>query len=222
MLFVLLACGLLGAIAFLSLRGRGPSCNGHSLVYWVSRMDSTPGTYPDMYDAAHAIREIGTNALPFLLRWIEAEPQPWRSNAVVFLESHGAYRVASWIPDDSNMTQAHRTLGALIALHEKAIPAIPELTRLMNNAAKPDTAGRAMAALAELGTNSLPASLRPSPTQTTTIAYRCSTISSGYTCPPRRQPPPFLPLFNASATRTLLVWAVKQRKCWVPSKLPQT
>lgn len=61
---------------------REPTCQGRSLHEWLDeyyadsreRMeDDTPQT-----EAYFAIRAIGTNALPTLLRWVEQKPSPWR------------------------------------------------------------------------------------------------------------------------------------------------
>jgi hypothetical protein len=50
--------------------GNEPCSAGRPLSYWV-RSPINPRTQ-------EAITDIGTNAIPHLLRWLEAEPVSWR------------------------------------------------------------------------------------------------------------------------------------------------
>jgi hypothetical protein len=53
-------------------REREPEYNGAALSTWLARCGST--NQSESLAAVAAIRHIGTNALPFLIRWIQYEP----------------------------------------------------------------------------------------------------------------------------------------------------
>jgi hypothetical protein len=66
---------LAGVLVALSKREREPEYGGKRLSEWVLALPPSPtgGT-----DAELALRSIGTNAVPFLLKWIDYEPAAWR------------------------------------------------------------------------------------------------------------------------------------------------
>src|SRR3989442_1064431 len=120
-----------------------PTYEGRSLSEWLREFD------PHMiYEVNHpppevvAIRQIGTNALPLLLKWMGAKdphetPKP--NLAPCF-----------------NTTRSQRAAMALDILGEPATPAIPELTRLAMSLPGRDRYDRCIEALATIGPNSLP------------------------------------------------------------------
>jgi hypothetical protein len=84
-LFISSLCVLI--LAFLAFRfftdKPEPRYQGISLTAWLCTYDSyfSSTNFPTMAQmdqAADAVRHIGTNALPFLLRWLSDEPAPWR------------------------------------------------------------------------------------------------------------------------------------------------
>jgi HEAT repeat protein len=86
--------GILGGIAFLSWSHREPVYKGKSLSYWLRAYDQThigssaAGPNPDWPtadDANEAIQNLGTNALPVLLKYLLAD------------ESHLAFRMRNWV-----------------------------------------------------------------------------------------------------------------------------
>src|SRR5580765_6800100 len=68
MLVVLVLGGVL--VAVFGRREREPEYGGKRLSEWVKKL---PGE-----DAEKGIREIGTNALPYLLKWIRYETRDWK------------------------------------------------------------------------------------------------------------------------------------------------
>lgn len=108
--------------ALLWPREEGPEYKGKRLSEWVVyvRPASEPLDSPDR--GVEAVRQIGTNALPFLLKWIRYKPPQWRE------------KVGRILPD----MNVHRALGAWMgfrALGPQAAGAIPELGRLLNDPA---------------------------------------------------------------------------------------
>jgi hypothetical protein len=124
-------------------REREPEYNGVTLSTWLVRSGSTNQT--ESLAAVDAIRHIGTNALPSLLRWIHYEPG-WRDSLgrriitwPIFGKSGHVQRLV-W-----NMTwfRANAAVNGFHVLGSQANPALPELQRLAENPKMPETAIRA-------------------------------------------------------------------------------
>ena len=77
---VLLACVVVaGVVAFVRPGEREPVYQGKKLGFWLLACNPrTPGLL--IYDSqvARAVREAGTNALPFLLEWVRYERPAWK------------------------------------------------------------------------------------------------------------------------------------------------
>jgi HEAT repeats len=156
-----MAVCLLFAVAVLLIVGRKsePSSRGHPLSYWIHQYDPRTSTGAD---AAEAIAEIGTNALPYLLQWIEYQPPRWRLLFTATRET-GRRWVPRWLttaPGEVRADEAMVAFGALgaaaqsattrlgvlareperhrhsrgnIALGQVGLPAIPELVRILSD-----------------------------------------------------------------------------------------
>jgi hypothetical protein len=156
-LYLLLLCATVALVMIVSLsRNHEPSCDGQSLSHWlVALTDNSPEGDPER--AEEAIRQIGTNAIPLLVRYGSYTPQPWRSAAVAAISAVGKWLGRPW-GEPWNRSQA-RGEGALMALGilgPKAASAIPELTQLMNSPNDFERAKNATFALGHLGGESLP------------------------------------------------------------------
>jgi HEAT repeat protein len=151
-------------------RSEGPLCKGHRLSYWVEvfgqfelRQLKTGPQFPEGYqllsEAKQAVAEAGTNAFPYLLKWLHYEGPPLRSRfpdrmrrfirdrkkLELKLTSHGELR-------DEGVTIAFRILRT------NATPAtIQELARLVDTTSSPLTARQATLILIDLA----PAGLLP-------------------------------------------------------------
>jgi hypothetical protein len=131
-----------------------PSFKGRSLSTWLARLDvavdETGATQTQNAEALEAVRHMGTNTVPFLLRYIHSEGPPKPAKAILmvhlFLEGHGLH----W--DLTGMTKAHRAQLALCALGSEARVAIPTLVRLSSDTTAPNTAYRAAWVLISIAT----------------------------------------------------------------------
>jgi HEAT repeat protein len=136
---LLILSGCLAAIA----HNNEPSYHGRTLSEWLRDLD------PHMaYEVNHpppevvAIRGIGTNALPLLIKWMGAKdpkepPKPHLAECY-------------------NMTRSQRAAMAITILGETAEPAIPELTQLAMSLSSRDRYDRCIEALAQIGPAALP------------------------------------------------------------------
>jgi HEAT repeat protein len=132
------------------LRSRQPHYAGRPLAYWVFQCD-------DDREAEKAVRAIGTNALPFLLDWISRGRPPWKENlgrairkvygGLGYGPLGGFYR--------REEIRGSRALGAFAMLGETARPAVPELTRRLQDP-KFEVWYSAMQALGRVGKDGVP------------------------------------------------------------------
>jgi hypothetical protein len=153
---VALALGLAAVAALLAfeLRDREPTYKGHPLSYWVQKDPAaTTLAFADHY--TEAITNIGTNALPLLLKWIAYEPSPFHAKAA-HLVKIVPYR---WRP--RLITQSEElAVGASVAfevLGPLATNAISTLTMLATNSRNDSLTERSARALVSIGPLALPA-----------------------------------------------------------------
>lgn len=161
-LLIVLAIFATLAIILFALIPREPKYQGRTLSEWIK--DSAPRRSPDPEQtrAVEAVRHIGTNGLPWLIKWISArEPRDWQIN----LTSAGA-PLPRWVrlkllPSlfGINSYYAHRrvALDGFLILGPQAAPAVPDLFRIMTASTKPLSA--VPGALDSIGTAGVPAAL---------------------------------------------------------------
>jgi hypothetical protein len=129
-----------------------PSYNGCLLSQWLGDMYlRSYGAGPVPYE--EAIRAMGTNAIPTLLKWITYERSPSsRQTGETVLSYYPHYPLS---PEE----RAERSQYAFECLGGVARPAIPELTRLARASSDPKRADRCAAALAFIGPEAIPSLL---------------------------------------------------------------
>ena len=124
-----------------------PSYRGKTLTMWLADFNRIPPDKPAP-EAEQAIRSIGSKALPYLLAFIWSdEPNAFRK-ARLWINRTFKTRFRSRIDYCGASWRALSILGA------SARPALAEITR---HAEQGPFSGRAMIALAAMGTNSVPA-----------------------------------------------------------------
>jgi hypothetical protein len=157
---ILLAVLGLGLVTMLVVvpwpRENEPEYQGKTLSQWLATYMENGQASPQAADAVH---HIGTNALPFLVKWIAHEQPKWRDKL-----ADKMLRVP--IP------LARATVGPLLGtrrvragvavfgfeiLREEAAPVVPALTKLMQDWRFPNRGDRAVLALVYIGKDALPA-----------------------------------------------------------------
>jgi hypothetical protein len=157
---LLVGCGVVALVAgalALTRTTTEPSFKQVPLSEWLTRSYRHRGTNEAaVAEATHAIREIGTNALPYLLEGVRFQPSSWKSNAYNtikrFPKTLQPAFLATWLTESRNKTKARQSGQLIWILAEKAIPAAPELLRL-SYSTRPDVSSRALATFADMGTN---------------------------------------------------------------------
>ena len=162
--WVLLACGL--AISLLvyqfEQRNQAPS--------FTARLDDIANEKANRGKAHDAVRQLGTNALPLLLRQLryEANTNDFKHRLLYRLHSYflaqppGAvvskplFYLYDALRGDREETRALCALRVYYGLGEQARSAIPELTQLLNDPKFPSGSQRAFSALSYIGKESIP------------------------------------------------------------------
>jgi HEAT repeat protein len=157
-LMLVLAGVLAVVIAFVVWPGeREPEYQGKKLSEWLRRHQKREN--PD--EAANAVRQISTNALSFLLAWLEVDDlRPWKMSLLrrvsAYPRIHNSrlfLKVLRISDSDHNRINA---LHGFEILGPDAREAIPALKRMMNDAT-PDGGGHlATVALSYIGKDALP------------------------------------------------------------------
>jgi hypothetical protein len=127
----LLSAGLV-AVALL-IRGREPHYAGHSLTYWLASSVSLEWQRdgsPTQGDVARAISAIGTNSIPYLLKWLQAEQESQTETRLVLFTKRWfpRYRHLWRFDRESMATKGFELLGT------NALSAVPSLVRCTTNA----------------------------------------------------------------------------------------
>jgi hypothetical protein len=163
---VLLACIILAACTVLLWPGeKEPQYKGRTLTHWMLinyRSTGAQTVRKSVYnptvrqESEHAVRQIGTNALPWLIKWMQSvrSNSKWRLRAADIL---GRLPGRIWefrldaVLEDPAETRLRVAIEGFRILGTNASPAVPELIRLANNRGSPDPASVALTALTSVG-----------------------------------------------------------------------
>jgi HEAT repeat protein len=139
-----------------------PRYHGRALSYWLlMAQDTWSGiiTEPGWQQTSDAIRNTGTNALPYLLEWMAYERPPWRTQAVAVLKKLPKplatnQKLERWLfgPGEE---RARSTVWAFKILGPEARPIVPDLARMMDGS-RLAASSFARKALDNLGGDALP------------------------------------------------------------------
>ncbi|MCX6929420.1 MAG: HEAT repeat domain-containing protein [Verrucomicrobia bacterium] len=166
---LILSSGFTAAAALIITLCRDPQpyYNGRSLQEWI-KVYARPDWYSPgaQADAEKAIVQIGTNAIPFLVKWIAYKPHPSRTKqfAATIIPMLPLVRdfppAKHWLyGGDPREFRANAAAEAFDIFGPSASFAIPELAKLAHSSTDPGPADRAVDALANIGPLAFPAVL---------------------------------------------------------------
>jgi len=161
-LLLAVGCVFVSVVVWLAWpREREPEYEGKKLSWWVRQLEYEPQSrksaaelqelFETGREAREAVPHMGTNALPWLVRWIAYERpawqrQQWAVNAVSKIPVASFRRWAIW----GNSARADAAVIAFGTMGQKAEPAVPELTKLIHDDQRPSSRNRAVNALASI------------------------------------------------------------------------
>jgi hypothetical protein len=105
------------------------------LSYWLEQYEPITGDPKGTEQAAHAIRQIGTNAVPWLVRWMRYERPFWRMEMVQMVGN-------KWYQRARHRSQLAARGFAILG--STASCGLPELSRMTRNKEQPAAALTAM------------------------------------------------------------------------------
>lgn len=150
------ALGLIWAL----VRDREPSFQGQRLSYWLLILSGNKqAQVPEDYErAVPAIRSIGPDAIPYLLKWAGYEPPQWQRKLNTILPMKLKFDEKA-VTNSTNETAqlAGAALIGFTILESNAVPAIPQLETMMNARSRNLSAARAIEILADMGMPAFPA-----------------------------------------------------------------
>jgi hypothetical protein len=165
MLLLTAACGILTIVVILMLTSQHePTAQGHPLSYWIQVYSGPtrgkPPTVQEVHEAAAAIKQIGTNAIPFLLEWMDYETPRWKLtlwiSARKLLNLTGKSGPGKWLYAVPNLPDGWAAAMSFAALGPTAAPAIHQLeVRAQRNSS--ERKSRAFFALSYVGPKAVPA-----------------------------------------------------------------
>ena len=150
-LLILLGCGAVALVAALVWpREREPVYQGKKLSEWLevySFFSVHPfPTDPERIRADDAVYAIGTNATPWLLKWVGHEEGRWTRAMLVTATKLPEKSLRSRILRRYVLRRYLRAMSAMVVfdvLGPKAMSAVPELTRMSQATDAPHSASRA-------------------------------------------------------------------------------
>ena len=174
-LSIFVCCGLALVLLLTFWREREPQYKGRSLTQWAVLLNGGYANEPNISqrDAQEAIRSIGTNGLPFYVKWYQYQERPWRTRLA---------NQAARLPGEFGRTARNLVLGHGELMQQAAIsgfstlgpnakPALPFLTQQLAG----PSAEFAMQVIGNMGDVGLPTILAAL-TNGSPTALRCRAI----------------------------------------------
>ena len=157
LLFFCLGAGLvLAAVVWAISRDREPTYDGRTLSKWIELAGR------ENTEAREAIRRMGTNTFPVILKWLCYKPAPWKTKVLNRLglgpDWVRPHFLVSWLNDEQAVTRVMHAYNMLGVLQEEAAPIGPEILRLSYD--KSDVGILALEALGVMQITGLPHLLR--------------------------------------------------------------
>ena len=102
LIVIVVAVIVLGVVAFAIFRAREPRYQGRTLSEWIEDGEKTSDKFsryagstakkleadPDWQRASHAVKQIGYDAVPFVLKWFQADDSPIQKRLIDWLKLH--------------------------------------------------------------------------------------------------------------------------------------
>jgi hypothetical protein len=158
---VLLGAGalLLAALCFAAFHEHEPVCRGKPLSKWLLEATQTSDLHNSGAD--DAVREMGTNTLPLLLKWLAYDPPAWRTRMTgIYNAFPKALRNSSLLDLVAGKRSVQLHAASVWAFHmlgPEAAPAVPELIRILERNPSRYISESVMLCLGAIGEKARPA-----------------------------------------------------------------
>lgn len=160
---------MIGVVAFWP-EEKEPLYHEMALSDWLFHQSDRPD------EVADAVRAIGTNALPILIKWVEFQVPAWRYKVMRLYTKARLlpYKsaLANILGDDKQLQRSYNSVFAFRVLGADASAAVPELSRFVTNAHNYDRRSAALALAYIGGREALPPLLAAVQEKTTPDLHR--------------------------------------------------
>src|SRR5712691_1235226 len=130
LILVVVGVALAGVLVAVCRREREPEYGGKRLSEWVLVMRSPGYTTQESPQAEKAILQIGSNAVPYLVKWIRYEPPSWKPKLYLVVNKAASGLKFSYRFTDSQELRAYGSMLALVALGPEASGSVRDLTKV--------------------------------------------------------------------------------------------
>ena len=173
--FVIGFLTVIAIVAWFLFHSREPEYQGKKLGGWLQQIESNQDVETrEWQEAAQAVRQIGTNALPYLVMGLKASDPAWKIEAVDWVRQV----LNKDLSDQLVWRHRGRALLTLRILGPIARPGIPEVAALITNT-DPHIADAAFVALTEIGAVECVPPLAITLTNESTILRPAAAVSLG-------------------------------------------
>jgi tetratricopeptide (TPR) repeat protein len=137
---VLLLIAAIGGVICMALPPKEPSYNGQPLSYWLARCEeagpiSADTKDPKALECREAIRHIGTNAIPFLMRMLRAKDSALKLELRDLVERQDYIHFRFSEAADQN----YKAANGFYCLDDLATNSVPALIDVYNKASSPSS-----------------------------------------------------------------------------------
>jgi hypothetical protein len=142
---IVVAVILLGGMAIAIFRAREPRYQGRTLTEWIERAEPASNkswvhpsltslwlydpTDPAWQAASNAVKQIGPDAVPLLLKWAQTKDSPSKSKLIAWLHAHPSLHFQFKPADEYHF----RALFGFASLGNEAKPAWPALKQMIED-----------------------------------------------------------------------------------------
>lgn len=156
-----------------------PSYRGRTLSKWVIQYGASFSLFPpapatSRQEATEAIQHIGTNAVSYLLDWIQYVEPSGKNERLIALNNILRKINIDSVVGDEEQQRAECAKLAFVALGPDANAALPKLVALLNDPKSDQIGDRAAHALATLGESGLPLLIAALTNQNATVRSRAA------------------------------------------------
>ena len=154
-LFLVVAVAIVGIVMVLWPKPE-PEYEGRKLSECVIEL-AKPTTMAEIGAAKEAIRQMGTNALPYLIQWVGYET-PALKKQVSWVAIRIFRKLPPWqMTEQTHLLQRQGAVFALQMVGREAAPGIPNLSRIANDPKRSESRLDVVWVLGEIGAAALPA-----------------------------------------------------------------
>jgi hypothetical protein len=116
---------VLGCLSLVIFRAREPRYQGRTLTEWIESAANNPDSDPERHEAENAVKQMATDAIPWLLKWAQARDSLPKAKLVNWLDLHPSFHIQI----NGMEFYVEKAVFGFSLLGNEAKPALPILIR---------------------------------------------------------------------------------------------